>query len=92
MFKRTSGNRLRQGFVAGEGKVLLSVDYTQFELRLAAALSDDTEMIEIFKSNRDIHSEMAAQIYQIQPEQVTKDQRRVAKIVNFKRSLWGWTV
>jgi len=77
------GNRLRQGFVAGEGKILLSVDYAQFELRLVAALSDDTEMIEIFKSNRDIHTEMAAQIYQIPPEQVTKDQRRVAKIVNF---------
>lgn len=77
------GNRLRQGFVAGQGKVLLSVDYAQFELRLVAALSDDTEMIEIFKSNRDIHTEMASQIYQIPPEQVTKDQRRVAKIVNF---------
>lgn len=77
------GNRLRQGFVAGEGKVLLSVDYAQFELRLVAGLSDDTEMIEIFKSNRDIHTEMASQIYQIPPEQVTKDQRRVAKIVNF---------
>ena len=77
------GNRLRQGFVADDGKVLLSVDYAQFELRLAAALADDQEMIEIFKSNRDIHTEMAAQIYQINPDQVTKQQRRVAKIVNF---------
>lgn len=77
------GNRLRQGFVAGEGKVLLSVDYAQFELRLAAALAGDEEMIEIFKSNRDIHTEMAAKIYQIEPKNVTKEQRRVAKIVNF---------
>lgn len=77
------GNRLRQGFVAGEGKALLSVDYAQFELRLAAALAGDEEMIEIFKSNRDIHTEMAAKIYQIEPENVTKEQRRVAKIVNF---------
>lgn len=77
------GNRLRQGFVAGEGKLLLAVDYAQFELRLAAALAHDEEMLAIFNANRDVHTEMAAQIYQVSPDQVTKDQRRVAKTVNF---------
>ncbi|MDO4870584.1 MAG: DNA polymerase [Candidatus Saccharibacteria bacterium] len=77
------GNRLRQGFIAGKGKVLLAVDYAQFELRLAAALAHDEEMIAIFNADRDVHTEMAAQIYQIDVKDVTKDQRRVAKTVNF---------
>lgn len=77
------GNRLRQGFVAGEGKVLLALDYAQFELRLAAALAGDEEMIAMFNADRDVHTEMAAQIYQVASSDVTKEQRRVAKTVNF---------
>lgn len=81
--KTELGQAVRKGFVAREGKVLLSIDYAQDELRVAAALSGDQDMMEIFNTDRDIHREMAAQIYGVSANQVTKEQRRVAKIVNF---------
>lgn len=77
------GQLVRQGFVAEEGKVLISADYAQFELRLAAVLSDDQDMLAVFNAGRDIHQDTAADIYQVEPEAVTKEQRRVAKVVNF---------
>lgn len=77
------GQLVREGFVAGKDKVLISADYAQFELRLAAVLSGDQDMLEVFNAGRDIHQETAADIYGIKPEKVTKEQRRVAKIVNF---------
>lgn len=77
------GKKIRKAFIAGKGKVLVSADYSQFELRLAAAMANDTELIELFNEDADIHTETAAQVYEIKPHEVTPDQRRHAKIINF---------
>jgi len=77
------GKRIRTAFVAGNGKVLVSADYSQFEIRLAAALSGDKGMIDAFNKDADIHVETAAQIYRIPASKVTKEQRYSAKAVNF---------
>lgn len=77
------GQEVRRGFVADEGNVLVSADYAQFELRIAALLAADKEMIDVFNSNRDIHQETASKIFQIPSAYVTKEQRRIAKVVNF---------
>ncbi len=77
------GRHIRTAFVAGKGNVLVSADYSQFEIRLAAALSGDKGMIESFNADRDIHVETAAMVYGIPPEKVTKEQRYSAKAVNF---------
>lgn len=77
------GKRIRTAFVADEGKVLVSADYSQFELRLAAVLADDKELIEIFNRGADIHTMTAAQVYGRSPEDVTKSMRRDAKVINF---------
>lgn len=77
------GRRVRTAFVAGEGKKLISADYSQFELRLAAAISGDQKMIDLFNSGTDIHTATAAQIQGRQLEDVTKQMRSAAKTVNF---------
>lgn len=77
------GKRIRTAFVAGKGNVLVSADYSQFELRIAAALSGDKGMIKAFNSDSDIHVETAAAIYGIPSDEVTKTQRYSAKAVNF---------
>lgn len=77
------GKRIREAFIAGEGRTLVSADYSQFELRLAAFLAGDKDMIEMFNNGADIHTITAAQIYGRNPEDVTKDMRRDAKVVNF---------
>ncbi len=77
------GREIRKGFIAEEGNVLISADYSQFELRIAAALSGDEQMIKAFNDNRDIHTETAALINGIDSKDVTKDMRYAAKAVNF---------
>ena len=77
------GKRIRRGFVAPEGKVLVSADYSQFELRLAAVLAGDEALVSDFNHDIDIHTKTAAEVYQIPMEEVTKMQRRVAKVINF---------
>lgn len=77
------GKRIRTAFVAGKGKRLVSADYSQFELRLAAAMSGDDDMVAQFNRGADIHLTTAAQIYGRQLEDVTKQQRSAAKTVNF---------
>jgi DNA polymerase-1 len=77
------GRRVRTGFVAEKGKKLISADYSQFELRLAAAMSGDKDMIKLFNSGADIHTATAAQIQGREMEDVTKDMRSAAKTVNF---------
>jgi DNA polymerase-1 len=77
------GKRIRTAFVAEEGKLLVSADYSQHELRIAAALSGDKGMIDAFNSDEDIHIQTAALVYGIKPEEVTKQQRYAAKAVNF---------
>jgi DNA polymerase-1 len=77
------GRRIRTAFVAAEGKKLVSADYSQFELRLAAVLSGDQSMIDAFNRGADIHTLTAAQVYNRSPEDVTKQMRRAAKVINF---------
>ena len=77
------GKRIRSCFVAEKGKVFISADYAQFELRLAAALSGDQKLIDDFNSGLDIHTKTAADAFHIPMEQVTKAQRRAAKVINF---------
>jgi DNA polymerase-1 len=77
------GRRIRGAFVPEKGNVLVSADYSQFELRLAAILSNDTELINDFNGDVDIHTKTAAQVYGIPMDDVTKAQRRDAKVINF---------
>lgn len=77
------GKKIRGAFLAGRGKLLVSADYSQFELRLAAAMANDTELVELFNQDADIHTATAAQVYDIKPHEVTPEQRRHAKIINF---------
>jgi DNA polymerase-1 len=77
------GREIRHAFVAAKGKVLVAADYSQIELRLAAELADDKPMIEAFKSGIDIHTLTAAEMFGIDPSEVTKDQRSGAKTINF---------
>jgi DNA polymerase-1 len=77
------GRHVRTAFVAGKGKKLVSADYSQFELRLAAVLANDTELIEMFNRGADIHATTAAQVYERELEDVTKQMRRAAKVINF---------
>lgn len=77
------GREIRKGFIAEKGNMLISADYSQFELRIAAAMSGDEAMIKSFNENRDIHTETAALIQEVKPEEVTKEMRYAAKAVNF---------
>jgi DNA polymerase-1 len=77
------GRRIRTAFVAGPGNKLVSADYSQFELRLAAVMADDTELIDMFNRDTDVHTATAAQVYGREPEDVTKQMRRAAKVINF---------
>lgn len=77
------GRRIRTAFVAGKGNKLVSADYSQFELRLGAAMSDDTELIDMFNRDVDIHTATAALVYGRNPEDVTKTMRSAAKAVSF---------
>ena len=85
------GKRIRTGFIAPEGKVLVSADYSQFELRLAAILAGDQALINDFNSDIDIHTKTAAEAFHVPFNQVTKDQRRAAKVINFG-ILYGMSV
>ncbi len=77
------GKRIRAGFIAPAGKVLVSADYSQFELRLAAILSNDANLTSDFNSGIDIHTKTASEAFHVPFEKVTKDQRRAAKVINF---------
>lgn len=77
------GRRIRQAFVPAAGNVFVSADYSQFELRLAAVLSGDEDMINDFNAGTDIHTKTAADIHGVPIDEVTKEQRRDAKVINF---------
>lgn len=77
------GRKIRRAFVPSEGKVFVGADYSQFELRLAAVLAGDEQLINDFNSDVDIHTKTAAEAYGIALEDVTPDQRRHAKVINF---------
>lgn len=78
-----TGRRVRNGFIADRGNVLLSVDYSQIELRIVAHMAQDEAMIQAFRAGEDIHATTAAAIYDIELDKVTKDMRRHAKAINF---------
>jgi len=77
------GRRLRHGFVASKENVLLSVDYSQIELRIVAHMAQDEGMLAAFRAGEDIHATTAAAIYGVPTEAVTKPMRRRAKSINF---------
>ncbi|MBP6178791.1 MAG: DNA polymerase I [Anaerolineales bacterium] len=77
------GRRVRNGFIAEKGSVLLSVDYSQIELRIVAHMANDEAMLAAFRAGEDIHATTAAAVYGIELEAVTKDMRRHAKAINF---------
>ena len=77
------GRRIREAFIPSEGKVFVSADYSQFELRLAAVLAGDQQMIDDFNDDIDIHTKTASDVYGVALDEVTKDQRRDAKVINF---------
>ncbi|HOG79831.1 MAG TPA: DNA polymerase I, partial [Anaerolineaceae bacterium] len=77
------GRKVRAAFVSEPGNVLLSVDYSQIELRIVAAMAGDEAMLAAFRAGQDIHATTAAAIYQVPLAEVTKEQRRHAKAINF---------
>ncbi len=77
------GRRIRQAFVAGDGQLLVAADYSQIELRIMAHLSQDRGLLEAFREGRDVHQATAAEVFAVDPEQVTTEQRRSAKAINF---------
>lgn len=78
-----TGRRVRNGFIADKGNLLLSVDYSQIELRIVAHMAQDEAMLAAFRAGEDIHATTAAAIYDIPLESVTKEMRRHAKAINF---------
>ncbi len=81
--KTERGQRVRKSFVAASGKKLLSVDYSQIELRVLAHISEDPGLISAFRDDLDIHAATASEVFAVALDQVTKEQRRIAKAVNF---------
>ncbi len=77
------GRKIREAFIAEEGNLLLSSDYSQIELRILAHLSNDVKLIEAFKNHGDIHTKTACELFGVAPEDVTAEMRRSAKSVNF---------
>ena len=77
------GQQIRGAFVAGEGKKIISADYSQIELRLIAEISNEENMILAFQNGEDIHASTASKLFNIPLEEVTKTQRSQAKTVNF---------
>ena len=81
--KTDLGRTVRKGFIAREGNLLLSVDYSQIELRIVAHMAEDEAMLAAFRAGQDIHATTAAAIYGVPLSKVIKEQRRHAKAINF---------
>lgn len=81
--REANGRRIRSAFRAKNGYELVSADYAQIELVILAHLSKDKNLVEAFKSGVDVHRKTASLIFEVEPEQVTSDMRRVAKTINF---------
>ncbi len=78
-----AGRRIREAFVAPPGTVLLAADYSQIELRIMAHLSGDKSLVSAFREDRDVHQATAAEVFEVELANVTADQRRSAKAINF---------
>ena len=81
--KTAEGRRIREAFVPEKGNVLISADYSQIELRIMAHLSKDENLTYAFNNNLDVHSATAAEVFDINLNDVSQDQRRSAKAINF---------
>lgn len=81
--RTTEGRRIREAFVASEGCKLVAADYSQIELRIMAHLSGDKGLLEAFSHGDDVHRATAAEVFKVAAEEVTADQRRSAKAINF---------
>lgn len=81
--KTELGRAIRNAFIAEKGYTMVAFDYSQIELRIAAWLSGDQGLTQIFKDGRDAHTEVASRVFHVQAEDVSYDQRRVAKVINF---------
>ncbi len=79
----TWGERIRQAFIAEKGFMILSADYSQIELRILAHMSRDERFIRAFREGIDIHNLTASELFGVEPEKVSPEQRRIAKTVNF---------
>jgi DNA polymerase-1 len=77
------GMELRRAFIARPDYSLVAFDYSQIELRALAILSQDPSLINVFKQGNDIHAEVASRVYGVPPNEITKDMRRHAKVINF---------
>jgi len=77
------GREIRKGFLAGEGNVLLSLDYSQVELRILAHLAGEERLKKAYQAGEDIHRETAALVFGVKPEEVTGEMRNTAKMVNY---------
>ncbi|MDG2375557.1 MAG: DNA polymerase I [Woeseiaceae bacterium] len=77
------GRKIRQAFVPPDGTVLLAADYSQIELRIMAHLSRDKGLLAAFGDDRDVHAATAAEVFELDPDDVTADHRRSAKAINF---------
>ncbi|MBI2063165.1 MAG: DNA polymerase I [Candidatus Yanofskybacteria bacterium] len=81
--KTELGREFRKAFIAQDGYQLISLDYSQLELRIVAHIAKDQKMIDVFRRGEDIHVATAAEIFEVKPDQVTKEMRRQAKTLNF---------
>jgi len=81
--RTAEGRRIREAFIAPPGHVLVSADYSQIELRIMAHLSDDAGLLKAFAEDRDIHTATAAEVFGVPLAEVSSDQRRMAKVINF---------
>ena len=81
--RTAEGRRIRQAFVAPEGYKLIAADYSQIELRIMSHLSQDPGLLEAFANNKDVHKATAAEVFEVALDEVTGEQRRRAKAINF---------
>mgnify|MGYP006275608117 CR=1 FL=1 len=81
--RSTEGRAIRKAFVAETGRTLVAIDYSQIELRIAAILSGDQHLIDIFKRGEDVHRGVALRVFGVNAEDVTDNMRRQAKVINF---------
>ena len=77
------GRRIREAFIAPPGHVVASADYSQIELRIMAHISEDEALLRAFRENMDVHRATAAEVFGVAPEEVSSEQRRYAKVINF---------
>ncbi len=81
--KTAEGRRVREAFVAPPGRVIASADYSQIELRIMAHLSEDEALLRAFRDGMDVHRATAAEVFGVEPGEVSSEQRRYAKVINF---------